>query len=122
RHLSHELRPMVLDDLGWLAAIEFLAAAVSGRTRIPVDVRSSITQRLPAPVETALYRVVQEALTNAARHSKAAHIVIEIDQELDSLTIDRKSTRLNSSHRTISYAVFCLKKKKKKNTLYKIVT
>ena len=85
RHLSHELRPMVLDDLGWLAAIEFLAAAVSGRTRIPVDVRSSITQRLPAPVETALYRVVQEALTNAARHSKASHIVIEIDQELDSL-------------------------------------
>ena len=85
RHLSHELRPMVLDDLGWLAAIEFLAAAVSGRARIPVDVRSSITQRLPAPVETALYRVVQEALTNAARHSKASHIGIEIDQELDSL-------------------------------------
>ena len=85
RHLSHELRPMVLDDLGWLAAIEFLAAAVSGRTRIPVDVRSSITQRLPAPVETALYRVVQEALTNAARHSKASRIGIEIDQELDSL-------------------------------------
>lgn len=85
RHLSHQLRPMVLDDLGWLAAIEFIAAAVSGRTHIPVDVRSSITQRLPAAVETALYRVVQEALTNAARHSKASHIHIEIDQELDSL-------------------------------------
>jgi signal transduction histidine kinase len=85
RHLSHELRPMVLDDLGWLAAIEFLADAVSRRTRIPVKVRSSITQRLPPPVETALYRVVQEALTNAARHSKASHISIEIDQDLDSL-------------------------------------
>ena len=44
---------MVLDDLGWLAAIEFIASAVSGRTGIPVDVRSSITQRLPAAVETA---------------------------------------------------------------------
>jgi signal transduction histidine kinase len=85
RHLSHQLRPMVLDDLGWLAAIEFIAAAVSSRTRIPVEVRSSITQRLPAAVETALYRVVQEALTNAARYSKAAHIRIEIDQERDSL-------------------------------------
>ena len=85
RHLSHELRPMVLDDLGWLAAIEFLAAAVSRRTRIPVDVRSSVTQRLPAAVETALYRVVQEALTNAVRHAHATRIRIEIDQERDCL-------------------------------------
>jgi signal transduction histidine kinase len=85
RHLSHELRPMVLDDLGWLAAIEFLAAAVSGRTRIPVEVRSSVTQRLPAAVETALYRVVQEALTNAARHAHATCIRIEIDQDQDGL-------------------------------------
>ncbi len=85
RHLSHELRPMVLDDLGWLAAIEFLAAAVSGRTRIPVEVRSTVTQRLPAAVETALYRVVQEALTNAARHAHATCIRIEIDQDPDGL-------------------------------------
>ena len=85
RHLSHELRPLVLDDLGWLAAIEFLAAAVSSRTRIPVDVRSSVTQRLPPPVETAVYRVVQEALTNAARYSKATGIRIEIDEDLDTL-------------------------------------
>jgi len=81
RRLSHELRPMVLDDLGWLAAIEFLAAAVSARTRVPVEVRSSVTQRLPAPVETALYRVVQEALTNATRHARPRRIRVEIDQD-----------------------------------------
>jgi signal transduction histidine kinase len=85
RHLSHELRPMVLDDLGWLAAIEFLAAAVSARTQIPVEVRSSITQRLPAAIETALYRVVQEALTNATRHAGANRIRVEIDQDQDCL-------------------------------------
>jgi signal transduction histidine kinase len=85
RHLSHELRPMALDDLGWLAAIEFLAAAVSARTQIPVEVRSSVTQRLPAAVETALYRVVQEALTNAARHAGASRIRVEIDQDQDCL-------------------------------------
>jgi len=85
RHLSHELRPMVLDDLGWLAAIEFLASAVSERTLIPVLVRSSVTQRLPAAVETALYRVVQEALTNATRHSGATLIRVEIDQDQDGL-------------------------------------
>ncbi|HET7757019.1 MAG TPA: phosphatase RsbU N-terminal domain-containing protein, partial [Steroidobacteraceae bacterium] len=43
RNLSHELRPVVLDDLGWHAAIEFLAAGVSGRARIPIEVRSSVT-------------------------------------------------------------------------------
>jgi signal transduction histidine kinase len=85
RHLSHELRPMVLDDLGWLAAIEFLAAAVSARSLIPVQVRSSVTQRLPAALETALYRVVQEALTNATRHSRATRITVEIDQDQDGL-------------------------------------
>src|SRR5579862_3325946 len=65
RHLSQELRPMVLDDLGWLAAIEFLAHAMSVRSRTPIEVHSSVTQRLAPGVETALYRVVQEALANA---------------------------------------------------------
>jgi signal transduction histidine kinase len=85
RELSHELRPAVLDDLGWLAAIEFLAAAVTGRTQIPIDVRSRVTQRLPAAVEIALYRVVQEALTNAVRHSGATSVRVEIEQRPDGL-------------------------------------
>jgi signal transduction histidine kinase len=85
RELSHELRPAVLDDLGWLAAIEFLAAAVTGRTQIPIDVRSCVTQRLPAAVEIALYRVVQEALTNAVRHSRATSVRVEIEQRVDGL-------------------------------------
>lgn len=81
RDLSHELRPMVLDDLGWLPAIEFLATAVAARARVPVDVRSSVTRRLPAAVEIALYRVVQEALTNATRHAGASRILVEIAAE-----------------------------------------
>ena len=85
RHLSHQLRPMVLDDLGWLAAIEFLAHAVSVRARIPIEVHSSVTQRLAPGVETALYRVVQEALANATRHAEASHIRVEVDQEQDCL-------------------------------------
>ena len=81
RGLSHELRPLVLDDLGWLPAIEFLATAVTARARVPVDVRSSVTRRLPAAVEIALYRVVQEALTNATRHARASRILVEIGAE-----------------------------------------
>jgi signal transduction histidine kinase len=85
RRLSHELRPTVLDDLGWLAALEFLAGAVSRRTHMPVEVRSTVTHRLPAPVEVALYRVVQEALTNATRHARATRVRVEIDQGRDGL-------------------------------------
>jgi signal transduction histidine kinase len=85
RRLSHELRPAMLDDLGWLPALEFLASAVSSRSGVAVEVRSGVKRRLPAPVEVALYRVVQEALTNAARHARATRIRIEIDQDGDGL-------------------------------------
>ncbi len=81
RQLSHELRPTVLDDLGWLPAIQFLAEGVSNRAHIPVRVRSSVEGRQPPQIETALYRTVQEALTNAARHSRATHVHIEVDRE-----------------------------------------
>lgn len=85
RQLSHELRPTVLDDLGWLPALEFLAAAVAERTQIPVEVSSGVKRRLPAEIETAVYRVVQEALTNAVRHARAKRIHIEVTQRADRL-------------------------------------
>lgn len=68
RHLSHELRPTILDDLGLLPALEFLAEGVEDRTGIPVRVRGAVRERLPAPIETAVYRIVQEALNNAVLH------------------------------------------------------
>ena len=81
RHLSHELRPTVLDDLGWLAAIEFLADGVSKRAQLPIHVRSSVSVRLPAAIETAMYRAVQEALTNASRHARASWVRIDVERE-----------------------------------------
>jgi signal transduction histidine kinase len=81
RNLSHELRPTVLDDLGWLPAIQFLANAVSRRAHLPVEVQSTATGRLNTAVETALYRAVQEALTNVVRHSRAGWVRIQADRE-----------------------------------------
>jgi signal transduction histidine kinase len=81
RRYSHELRPTVLDDLGWLAAIRFLADSVSKRTGIPVRVRAKVTGRLPGALETALYRIVQEALTNAAKHANPRQIQIDVRKE-----------------------------------------
>jgi signal transduction histidine kinase len=68
RHLSHELRPMILDDLGLHAALDFLAEGVEQRTGLRVNVHGHFRERLPPAIETAVYRVVQEALNNTLLH------------------------------------------------------
>lgn len=76
RHLSHELRPTILDDLGLRPALEFLAEGVSRRTGLLISVDGFKVRRLPVPTETALYRVVQEALTNVTKHAQATRVSI----------------------------------------------
>ncbi len=76
RHLSHELRPTILDDLGLGPAIEFLSEGVARRSGLHIDVQSSNGGRLPVPLETVLYRVVQEALTNIHKHAQAKSVKI----------------------------------------------
>lgn len=76
RRYSHELRPTILDDLGWIPAIRFLAEGISKRANLPIHIEAKVSGRLPGTVETALYRVVQEALTNAVKHANAKSIWI----------------------------------------------
>ena len=80
RRLSHELRPTVLDDLGLVPAIRFLADRVSKRTGLVIPVITRLEDRLPRNIETAVYRIVQEALTNAARHSGARNVRIRLER------------------------------------------
>ncbi|HRK87793.1 MAG TPA: HAMP domain-containing protein [Anaerolineales bacterium] len=77
--LSMRLRPRVLDDLGLSAALERLVSEWQTRYKIPVDVAIQLGERLPGEVETAIYRIVQETLTNIARHAqaKSASILVE---------------------------------------------
>ena len=78
--LALQLRPSVLDDLGLPAALERYVADWRRRYAIGVDLAvNGLTQRLPPEVETALYRVVQEALSNVARHAQAhtASVLLE---------------------------------------------
>lgn len=77
RRLAVELRPSALDDFGLVAALERLAASVSEQTGIAIDFQTSLADgRLPAEVETALYRIVQESLTNVVKHAYARQVSI----------------------------------------------
>ena len=81
RRLSHELRPTILDDFGLVPALEFLAEGVSKRVGLPITVEGPRDDRLPFSLETALYRIVQEALTNVARHAQATHASVKVQQD-----------------------------------------
>lgn len=78
RRLSHELRPMILDDLGLVPALEFLADGISRRVELSIRMRSSLEGRYAPQIETALYRIVQEALTNITKHAHAKNVEIHL--------------------------------------------
>ncbi len=82
RRLAVELRPSALDDFGLEPALRRLGQSVRERGALDVQVESMLgSQRLPADVETALYRIVQEALTNVVKHAGAAHVSIVLTRK-----------------------------------------
>ncbi|MBL8177747.1 MAG: sensor histidine kinase [Bryobacterales bacterium] len=78
REMSHLLRPRILDDFGLDAGLRELANGYSKRTGIVVDYRSNTQERLHPNVETQLFRIAQEALTNTSRHSMAKVVDISL--------------------------------------------
>jgi signal transduction histidine kinase len=79
RRLAVQLRPAVLDDFGLVAALERLTETFAEQTGIRVDFHSALGEkRLPGEVETALYRVVQESLTNIVKHASARRVSISV--------------------------------------------
>jgi len=78
RRLSHELRPLILDDLGFLPALRVLGEGIARRCGMAVEVTGTTGGRLPPAVETALYRAAQEALNNVARHARAKRAVLDV--------------------------------------------
>jgi signal transduction histidine kinase len=83
RDLSHELRPAMLDHLGLVPAVEFLAANFGQRTGLHVAVDSKLHGRLPPKFSIAFYRIVQEALNNVRRHARATKVRISISKRGD---------------------------------------
>jgi two-component system sensor histidine kinase UhpB len=86
RTLSIDLRPSALDDLGLLPALRWYVKEYQKKCAIEVDFRpSGPKERLPAEMETALYRIVQECLTNTARHSNAKRVSVVMSETEDSI-------------------------------------
>jgi len=80
RELSQLLHPTILDDFGLGAAIRWLAERFMQRTGIGVDYKSDFDGRLGEDVETHMFRISQEALTNVARHSGATRVEIDLGE------------------------------------------
>jgi signal transduction histidine kinase len=79
RRLAVELRPAVLDDFGLVPALERLTDAFAEQSEVRVDFHSALGElRLPGEVETTLYRVVQESLTNIVKHANAHNVSVSI--------------------------------------------
>lgn len=90
RELSHLLRPTILDDFGLDAGIRWLAERFTERTGIAADYKSNFHERLKDETETHLFRIVQEALTNVARHSGAKHVGIELERDGERIHLKMK--------------------------------
>ena len=82
RRLAVELRPKALDDFGLEPALRRLGQSVRESAELDVQVEARLgVVRLPAEVETAVYRIVQEALTNVVKHADAQHVSIVLTRK-----------------------------------------
>ncbi len=88
RRMAFELRPAALEDLGLPAAIRWYSDELAAPRGLSVDVRTTgMRDRLPAQVELGLYRVVQEALTNVAKHSGARRACVVLEEADDRIRV-----------------------------------
>ncbi|MBM4465404.1 MAG: PAS domain S-box protein [Chloroflexi bacterium] len=82
RELALDLRPYMLDDLGLVPALRWYVNRYARRLNIEVEFEAiDVEERLPADMKTALYRVVQEALTNVSRHAQANRVSIRLERQ-----------------------------------------
>jgi signal transduction histidine kinase len=86
RHLSLDLRPPLLDDLGLVATLEWYTMQQARRAGLHAEVRAEVDEgRIHPTLETACFRLAQEAVTNVIRHAHAQTLQVELHQENDEL-------------------------------------
>jgi signal transduction histidine kinase len=88
RNIALLLRPSMLDDLGLMAALEWQGREVSRRSEMEVEVQSEdVSEKIPDEYRICIYRMVQEALNNAARHSSAKNARVTVEQTANKILV-----------------------------------
>lgn len=89
RRMAADLRPLMLDDLGLVPAIEWLATSFMQRSGVPciLLVKNEFDFELPEPYATAVFRIVQESLNNISKHAAASQVSVKLDRTLDMVTL-----------------------------------
>ena len=89
RNMALLLRPSMLDDLGLVPALEWQGREVSRRGNMEVEVHSEhVSEQLPDEVKVCVYRLVQEALNNAATHAEAKNAKVSVVQTADKIIVE----------------------------------
>lgn len=87
RRIASDLRPLLLDDLGLVPAVEWLVSKFIQRSGVACTLAVDETLELPEPYATAVFRIVQEALVNAAKHAGASEVSVTIEKSPGMVTL-----------------------------------
>jgi signal transduction histidine kinase len=87
RRIAADLRPLVLDDLGLGAAIEWLVQNFSQRSGVPCELDLDEDLELQEPYATAIFRIVQESLANVGKHARASSVQVRVAREGDEMVL-----------------------------------
>ncbi|MCB0016136.1 MAG: PAS domain-containing protein [Anaerolineales bacterium] len=88
RLLIFELRPSILEEEGLVTALQTRLDSVEARSGVHADFHTSGNRRLPLPLETELYRIAQEALTNVVRHARAKRVKVSLNLEVSQVCLE----------------------------------
>ena len=88
RRIAADLRPLLLDDLGLVPALEWLVQRFTQRTGVPCKLEVADDLELEEPYATAFFRIVQESLANVAKHAGATQAQVRIEHSMAAVTLD----------------------------------
>ncbi len=105
RNISQDLRPVVLEKLGLIEAIDSLAQTINDSGNITIDFKNNSRKTIVKSKELNIYRIIQELITNTIKHAEASAITIELENENEGLVI-----LYNDNGKGIDYQNLSLKK------------